>query len=131
MSRSGKGIPSMEFIVELYESPDGEKFVENELLEIRQGSVALYALLLSGLNRLKDRQNHKEPLCRGIGDGLFELRVGGKDIARVLWFFQSGQRIIAVRCFIKKTRKLPAREREMAIRRMNEYLHRHGSGERG
>lgn len=59
-----------------------------------------------------------------LGDGLFELRVGHKDIARALWFFQAGQRIVAVRCFVKKTQKTPPGELDMARKRMAEYLSR-------
>ncbi len=60
-----------------------------------------------------------------LGDGLFELRVGHKDIARALWFFQRGQRIVVVRCFIKKSQKTPVGELELARKRMKEYLTRY------
>jgi phage-related protein len=55
---------------------------------------------------------------------LFELRVGHKDIARAAWFFQAGQRIVVVRCFVKKSQKTPPAELTLAHRRMAEYLSR-------
>jgi phage-related protein len=55
---------------------------------------------------------------------LFELRVGHKDIARAAWFFQAGQRIVGVRCFVKKSQKTPPAELTLAHRRMAEYLSR-------
>jgi phage-related protein len=47
-----------------------------------------------------------------------------KDIARAAWFFQTGQRIVVVRCFVKKSQKTPQGELELAHKRMAEYLGR-------
>jgi phage-related protein len=66
----------------------------------------------------------RPPLCDSLGDGLFELRVGRKDIARAAWFFRAGQRIVVVRCFVKKTQKTPPAELTLAYKRMAEYLSR-------
>ncbi len=117
----------MEFSIEFYETQGGQTVVENELEAIEKRSPVLHALLIAGLNKLKLREYHRPPLCLPIGDGLFELRVGHKDIARALWFFQRGQRIIVVRCFIKKSQKTPVGEIELARRRMKDYLTRHDS----
>jgi len=114
----------MEFTVELYEMPDGRPVVEEELDAIEKTIPVLYDLLLAGLNKLRRREYHRPPLCEPLGDGLFEVRVGRKDIARGLWFFQAGQRIVVVRCFVKKSQKTPAGELELARRRMAEYVNR-------
>jgi Phage derived protein Gp49-like (DUF891) len=50
----------------------------------------------AGLEKLRNRQYHREPLTKALGDGLFELRHVGKLNTRVLWFFVKGRRIIAV-----------------------------------
>ena len=61
------------------------------------------------------------PLCKSLGDGLWELRstVPGK-IARVL-FFIDGEVFIVVHGFIKKTQKTPKHEIETARTRMKAY----------
>jgi phage-related protein len=79
---------------------------------------------------IKHREHHRPPLCLSIGDGLFELRVGHKNIARGLWFFQRGQRIIVVHCFVKKSQKTPADELDLARKRMADYLARFKEYER-
>lgn len=112
----------MEFTVELYETPDGRAVVEAELDAIESIAPVLYGLLVAGLSKLRRREYHRPPLCESLGGGLFELRVGRKDIARAAWFFQAGQRIVVVRCFVKKSPKTPPAELELAQRRMAEYL---------
>lgn len=114
----------MEFTVELYETPDGQPVVEEELDSIENTIPVLYDLLVAGLNKLRRREYHRPPLCESLGGGLFEVRVGRKDIARAVWFFQTGQRIVIVRCFVKKSQKTPAGELELARRRMAEYVSR-------
>jgi phage-related protein len=56
---------------------------------------------------------------------LFELRVGRKNIARVLYFFRSGRRIILLHGFVKKTQHLPLMDKELALRRMADYRGRY------
>jgi phage-related protein len=114
----------MDFAVELYETPDGRPVVEEELEAIESGVPVLYDLLVAGLSKLRRREYHRPPLCMPFGGGLFELRVGRKDIARAAWFFQAGQRIVVVRCFVKKTQKTPPAELELAHKRMAEYIGR-------
>ena len=114
----------MEFSIELYESPDGRLVVEEELETIERSTPVLYDLLVAGLNKLRRREYHRPPLCKPLGSGLFELRVGRKDIARAAWFFQAGQHIVVVRCLVKKSQKMPQSELELAHKRMAEYLGR-------
>lgn len=61
------------------------------------------------------------PLCRSLGNGLWEVRssLPSRRIARLL-FFVEGERIGVVHGFIKKTQKTPAGELELAKRRMKE-----------
>jgi phage-related protein len=52
---------------------------------------------------------------------LWELRMKGKDgIARALYVAASGQRVVIVRVFTKKTQKTPRREIELALKRAEE-----------
>lgn len=44
----------------------------------------------------------REPDTKPLGNGLFEIRTMGTDIARGLWVYQSGERIFFVENFHKK-----------------------------
>jgi phage-related protein len=61
------------------------------------------------------------PLCRPLGEGLWEVRssLPSRRIARLLFFVHEG-RIGVVHGFIKKTRKTSAGDLDLARRRMQE-----------
>ena len=61
------------------------------------------------------------PLCRPLGQGLWEVRsaLPSRRVARLL-FFVHRDRIGVVHGFIKKTQKTPADDLELARRRMKE-----------
>lgn len=61
------------------------------------------------------------PYCRSLGGGLWEVRsdpTGGK-IARVIFFAANG-RMVLLHGFVKKTQQTPARDLELARKRMKE-----------
>jgi phage-related protein len=62
------------------------------------------------------------PLCRPLGEGLWEVRTDlpSNRIARVL-FALIEERIVALHGFIKKTRKTPPDDLALARRRKNEF----------
>jgi phage-related protein len=62
------------------------------------------------------------PLCRTLGDGLWEVRsdLAGNRIARVLFSVQQG-RILVLHGFIKKTRKTPDDDLALARKRRREF----------
>ena len=54
---------------------------------------------------------------------LWELRLTGRDgIARAIYVTASGQRVVIVRVFVKKTQKTPQRELEIARQRAKEVI---------
>jgi phage-related protein len=61
------------------------------------------------------------PLCRAMGDGLWEVRshLAGNRIARVLFSVQR-DRIVALHGFVKKTRKTPTSDLALARKRGRE-----------
>lgn len=61
------------------------------------------------------------PLCRSIGKGLWEVRssLPGGRIARVIFAFDDGT-IVLFNGFIKKTRKTPPAEIDLALKRLKE-----------
>ena len=79
---------------------------------------------MAGLEKLRNREYHREPLCKALGNGLFELRHVGKLNTRVLWFFVKNRRIVAVHGIRNKGRTVPARDIETAAERMRDWLKR-------
>ncbi|MGH6769979.1 MAG: type II toxin-antitoxin system RelE/ParE family toxin [Xanthobacteraceae bacterium] len=58
---------------------------------------------------------------RHLEDKLWELRVHGRDgIARAIYVTATGQRVVVVPVFVKKTQKTPPRDLEIARRRAKE-----------
>ena len=52
---------------------------------------------------------------------LWELRMTGRDgISRVIYVTASGQRVVILRAFVKKTQQTPARELDIARQRAKE-----------
>ena len=51
------------------------------------------------------------------------MRLAVRDgIARALYIAATGRRIVVVRVFVKKTRRMPRREIKVALRRAREVL---------
>jgi phage-related protein len=61
------------------------------------------------------------PYCRSLGNGLWEVRSDLTDgmIGRVV-FCVVGGRMVLLHGFIKKTRKTPAKDMDLALKRMKE-----------
>jgi phage-related protein len=61
------------------------------------------------------------PLCRAMGDGLWEVRTNlpGGRISRVLFFFHD-RALVALHGFIKKSQKTPDAELDLARKRKKE-----------
>jgi phage-related protein len=64
------------------------------------------------------------PLCRPMGEGLWEVRTNlpSNRIARVL-FCVVAERIVVLHGFIKKTQRTPDDELALARKRMKEFGH--------
>jgi len=63
----------------------------------------------------------REPHIKHLQGRLWEMRMKGRDgISRAIYVTGSGQRVVVVRVFIKKTQRTPASEIELALRRANE-----------
>jgi phage-related protein len=117
----------MEFTVEFYVTKEGRCPVQEFLDDLKIHDPGDFAAVLAGLVRLRDRQNHGEPLSKALSDGLFELRHLGKLNTRVLWFFMKGRRIVAVHGIRNKGRAIPTRDLATARVRMTDWLERHGN----
>jgi len=85
-------------------------------------ALALYLHLTDLM--LEFGSNLGAPHTKAVENGLFELRVKGKEgIARVFYCTKIGKRIVMLHVFVKKTQKTPKRELKLAMKRMNEVLH--------
>ena len=61
------------------------------------------------------------PHTRAMGDGLLEIRAKGSEgIGRVFYCTIVGNRIMMLHCFLKKTEKTPAKELNIARKRLKE-----------
>jgi phage-related protein len=114
----------MDFSVEFYVSENGSSPVRQFLDELKVSDPDDFAAVLAGLAKLRNRQYHREPLFKALGDGLFELRHVGKLNTRVLWFFVRNRRIVAVHGIRNKGQTIPARDLEIARERMHDWQKR-------
>ena len=115
----------MQFSVEFYETASGQCPVREFLEDLKKSDPGDFAAVLAGLKKLQDRQYHRSPLSKPVGDDLFELRHVGKLNTRVLYFFMKGQCIVDVHGIRNKGREIPERDRETALERKQDWLARH------
>src|SRR6266478_7229360 len=111
----------MEFTVEFYETNAGRCPVREFLDELKAGDPGDFAAVVAGLAKLRNRQYHREPLSKAIGDRLSELRHVGKLNTRVLWFFMKNRRIVAVHGVRNKGQKIAAGDLKTATERMEDW----------
>jgi phage-related protein len=66
------------------------------------------------------------PVCRPLGSGIYEVRttLSHNRIARVLFYIDKKERMVLLHGFIKKTRKTPDEDLELA--RTNKNKHQRG-----
>jgi phage-related protein len=114
----------MEFTVKFYETEDRGCPVRDFLDKLKSSDPDDFAVVMAGLAKLRNREYHREPLCKSLGSGLFELRHVGKLNTRVLWFFVKNRRIIAVHGIRNKGRAIPVRDIETAAERMRDWYKR-------
>jgi phage-related protein len=63
------------------------------------------------------------PVCRPLGDGIYEVRTSllQNRIARVLFYIDKKGRMVLLHGFIKKTRKTPDEDLDLARRNKNKH----------
>ena len=67
----------------------------------------------------------RKPYSKYLTNGIFEIRCEvGNNLARVLYFFGHDRTIVLTNGFIKKTKKTPNKEIEMALEFKNDYSKR-------
>ncbi len=101
-----------------YESPSGREPVREWLKAL---GVADRKIIGEDIKDVEFSWPIGMPLCRALGDGLWEVRsqLTQGRIARVL-FCVHGDRMVLLHAFVKKTQKTPDAERDLALKRMKE-----------
>ena len=93
--------------------------VEREILRLPATLLARYIRLTDVMTEFGP--NLGMPHTRAMGDGLFELRLRGRDgIARVFFCTMVRSRIVMLHVFIKKSQRTPAKDSLIARRRLKE-----------
>jgi phage-related protein len=105
--------------VVFYRTPSGSEVVRNWLRSLSQPDRNVVGQVLM---RVQFRWPIGMPLCRPLGEGLWELRsdLSGNRISRMFFCFTEG-RLLALHGFIKKAQKTPDAELKLARKRMQEF----------
>ena len=111
----------MDFIVEFYETAAGRCPVREFLDGLKTSDPDDFAAVVAGLAKLRNREYHREPLSKALGDGLFELRHVGKLNTRI---FMKGRRIVLLHGIRNKGQAIPARDLATARERMRDWRKR-------
>ena len=116
----------MQFSIEFYEAENGTSPVQRFLDEMKSNDPNDFAAVLAGLVKLRNRQYHREPLSKSIGEGLFELRHVGKLNTRLICFFCRERQIVLVHGIRNKGQSISRRDLDTARERMRDWLERKG-----
>lgn len=111
----------MEFEIIIYKDNKGNSPVEEFLLGLVRTNKDLFNETVKGIEKLKNRIYHKEPLSKYLEHGLWELRIkSGNNILRIIYTFEKGRIIILLHVFIKKKQKTSVGELKIARDRFKE-----------
>lgn len=93
--------------------------VRDEVESWPVGVLADYAHLVGLL--VEYGPDLRMPHSRAMGGGLFELRPRGREgTGRALYCYVTGERIVVLHAFVKKTQATPERDLKLARTRMKE-----------
>lgn len=108
----------MSWRVILYESKGGQKPIEDFVYLLQPSTQAKLARQIDLLEEFGPRLGM--PNAKPIGDGLFELRVRGKQEVRMIYIFVLGKNIYLLHGFIKKAQAISRRDLGIARTRKKE-----------
>jgi phage-related protein len=103
-----------------YISTSGKNPVREFILSLQKPQQAKVRRILTlaenyGLDLIK-------PYVKKLsGTPLWEIRIIGKESIRILYITKSGNVILALHGFVKKTQKTPLREIDTALKRLEDY----------
>lgn len=102
-----------------------EYFSESVRNEIEAWPVGLRTRYLALTLRMEEHgPDLGMPHTRAMGNGLFEIRVKGKEgIGRAFYCTRVGRRIVILHGFVKKSEKIPRGDLDLSRKRMTEVSH--------
>lgn len=111
------------FDIEFYKTEGGDcpiqEFLDSLDYKMRAKVLRMILLLEQHGNELR------EPYSKLVCDEIFELRIKhGSGIARLMYFFIIGRKIVLTNGFIKKTLKTPKGEISKAKKYREDYIKR-------
>jgi phage-related protein len=111
--------PPRKIPVVFYRTPGGSEVVRDWLRSLDEADRNVIG---QDLMRVQYRWPVGMPLCRSLGEGLWEVRsdLPGNRIARVLFSVEQGH-IVVLHGFIKKTQKTPDDDLALARKRRKEF----------
>ncbi len=114
--------------IEFYRTESDSSPVEEFLDSLTDKQTAKIAWVLR-IVRDYERVS-KEYFKKLVGtDDIWEIRIKfGKDIFRILCFFEKGKIIVLTNGFVKKSQKTPSSEIKLAEKRKKEYIARKNNG---
>jgi len=116
---------TMSWVIEYYKTTSGNSPVKEFIDSLSPESKAKYIFIADLLEAYGI--GVKEPYVKPLTGKrkLFEIRIKDKNnIHRILYFAVTGRKFVVLHGFTKKTEKTPAKEIEIAVSRMEEYLAR-------
>lgn len=115
----------MDFKITYYKDDKGNDPIQEFLINLGKSNRILVAKTRQGIEKLRNRAYHKEPLSKHLEPGLWELRIkSGTNILRIIYAFDKGRIIVLLHAFIKKDQKTPIGDLEMARKRLKEIKKR-------
>jgi phage-related protein len=113
------------YVVQFFEKGNGSRPAEEYLRSIdkklRAKAVRIFMMVEENGPELR------EPYSKHLDDGIFEIRAKvGSNLARVLYFFIVGKRVIITHGFTKKTQKTPPEEVNRAKQYRKEFMDKEG-----
>ena len=108
----------MSWRIKFYETASGQEPVRKFILSLQSSTKAKFLRQFDLLEELGPELGM--PNAKPIGDGLFELRVRGKEEVRSLYIFQEGDVIFILHAFKKKAMSIQKKDLKIALERKKE-----------
>jgi len=109
---------NMVWEVEYYKTQSGQEVIKDFIDSLQESTQAKLGRQLDLLEKYGNELGM--PHAKAMGGGLMELRVRGKQEARVFYAFVFGKRIHLLHGFVKKRQTAPAKELAIARHRQAE-----------
>ncbi len=108
----------MSWSIQLYETLTGQNPAEDFIKSLQPNTIAKLRNQINLLSEFGPKLTM--PHAKPLGDGLYELRVRGKEEIRTIYVYQKGKTIIILHGFKKKTMAISRRDLKIALQRKKE-----------